>query len=78
MIVGTYAVVTSGTMAVCAVLHLTLHLLSASAARLNAKNASFNGCDTELVGSAKTIDWYMFKKLFHNLSAILGIKEIKI
>jgi hypothetical protein len=31
------------------------YLLSASAARLNAKNASFNGCETELVGSANTI-----------------------
>ena len=37
------------------VLFFNNYLLSASAARLNAKNASFNGCETELVGSAKTI-----------------------
>jgi len=35
----------------------SFYLLSASAARRNAKNASFNGCETELVGSAKTIAW---------------------
>lgn len=35
---------------------IVVYLLSASDARLKAKNASFNGCETELVGSDKTID----------------------
>ena len=34
---------------------IAVYRLSASAARLKAKNASFNGCETALVGSAKTI-----------------------
>ena len=33
-----------------------VYLLSASKDRLNARKASFRGCDTELVGSFKTID----------------------
>lgn len=35
---------------------IVVYRLSASDARLKAKNASFNGCETELVGSDKTID----------------------